>query len=155
MKKLLTAFALAALFAPVAALADSTITATTDTGSFVSPSGTLTVPTGADQLFTIRANDGFTLTSVSLDGAPQPLGSVDFVGVDADTVDHTLFVSSQANAPTGGTMPWCSGPLAPGYNVSLPGGGCGQTTSLVPYNHPLGDGTLCPFNNGCMVPIKL
>lgn len=31
----------------------------------------------------------------------------------------------QSHGGGGGGMPWCSGPMAPGWNVSLPNGGCG------------------------------
>jgi hypothetical protein len=35
--------------------------------------------------------------------------------------------SSAGGSAGGGAMPWCSGPLAPGWNASLPNGGCGTT----------------------------
>lgn len=41
----------------------------------------------------------------------------------------------------GGSMPWCSGPMAPGWRVDLPGGGCGQvstkTASGVVFSYPV------------------
>jgi hypothetical protein len=54
---------------------------------------------------------------------------------------------------TGGAgMIPCSGPMAYGWNVSLPGGGCpGQTSTFVQFNHALPDGTPCEFFSGCMV----
>lgn len=36
----------------------------------------------------------------------------------------------------GGTMPFCSGPMAPGWNAGLPGGGCGGTDTLIPAGAP-------------------
>jgi hypothetical protein len=50
-------------------------------------------------------------------------------------------ISSSENSSNvgGGTPPWCSGPLAPGWNTSLPDGGCGgsdATAVVAP--------TLCP-----------
>ncbi len=37
--------------------------------------------------------------------------------------------SGNSSASSGAGLPWCSGPSAPGWNVSLAGGGCGQTAS--------------------------
>lgn len=43
-------------------------------------------------------------------------------------VTDPSYVAPVAPAPsTGGTQPWCSSPTAPGWNVSLPNGGCGGT----------------------------
>ena len=56
----------------------------------------------------------------------------------------------------GGTAPFCSSPLAPGWNVSLPDGGCGSSSIQVPYNSSIifqGHLYTCPaqdiFKNGC------
>lgn len=34
--------------------------------------------------------------------------------------------SSGSSSSSSGSMPWCSGPTAPGWNTGLPGGGCGS-----------------------------
>ncbi|MBY0294338.1 hypothetical protein K2Q08_03340 [Patescibacteria group bacterium] len=50
-------------------------------------------------------------------------------------VVNTAPQNQQSNNTTsvgGGTLPWCSGPMAPGWNVSLPGGGCGARRGLLP-----------------------
>jgi len=39
--------------------------------------------------------------------------------------------SSSNSSGTGGAIPWCSGPLAAGWNTSLPNGGCGIATASV------------------------
>lgn len=48
-----------------------TITATAGTGGSISPAGTTTVNHGSDQTYTITAAEGFTLTNVLVDGAPN------------------------------------------------------------------------------------
>lgn len=127
MKKFIASFAVLGLFLlPVAAFADSSVTASAGTGASISPSGLTVVPTGTTQAFSIGASQGYKITSVSVDGSDVGTpGEVDFTGVDGDTVDHTIDVS--AGSMGGGTLPYCSGPMAPGWNVSLPGGGCGGT----------------------------
>jgi hypothetical protein len=134
------------LLFPLISFADSTVIATAGAGANVSPSGTVTVPTATTQTFSIGADQGFRVSDVSLDGTSVgPVGSVDFTGIDADAVTHTLDVS--ATSIGGGQLPYCSGPMAPGWNVSLPGGGCGGTAKWVPAGS---DG--CPFwfPEGCM-----
>lgn len=66
--------------------------------------------------------------------------------------------------PLGGAMPWCSSPLAPGWNVSLQGGGCFPYSIkyglITPYfldagEYVIGNGQLiwCPLwmNTGCVI----
>lgn len=134
---------------PVAAFADSTVIATADQGSSISPSGVTVVSTGVSQLFSVSADTGYTIAGVSLDGINQGTGSIDLIG---DMSNHMIAVSSSAITPTGGTQPYCSDYSAPGWNVSLPDGGCGGTKIHIDsgayYN-----GLQCPdsFVNGCMV----
>ncbi|PIR85320.1 hypothetical protein COU15_01125, partial [Candidatus Kaiserbacteria bacterium CG10_big_fil_rev_8_21_14_0_10_45_20] len=40
--------------------------------------------------------------------------------------DEATSTSSSSSGASGGALPWCSGPLAPGWNESLPDGGCGS-----------------------------
>jgi hypothetical protein len=65
------------------------ITATSDSGSTVSPSGKTTVLRGSDQTFTFSANSGYIITSVTIDGVPLTqaqidLGSYTFTNVIAN-----------------------------------------------------------------------
>jgi hypothetical protein len=39
--------------------------------------------------------------------------------------------SSPSTTASGGSLPWCSGPSAPGWNTSLPNGGCGKVESVI------------------------
>ncbi|MCE9541848.1 LamG domain-containing protein [Candidatus Kaiserbacteria bacterium] len=43
--------------------------------------------------------------------------------------DPTASQSSGESTSVGGTFLWCSGPMAPGWNVDLPDGGCSQVNS--------------------------
>ena len=154
MKKITSLIAAAFLLMPIAAFADSTVTATSDANSSVTPSGVTVVPTNVTQTFSISADSGYQIADVQLDGSSVGApSSVDFTGIDGDTVYHTLDVSSDlipVAAPVAGAgLPFCSGPMAPGWNVGLPGGGCGGSTLMF---EPYSSG-LCPFidQQGCMV----
>ncbi len=138
---------LAIVSVPALSFADSTVTASAGLGASVSPSGVVVIPTGITQTFGVSATAGYHLTSVTFDGVDLGTpSSVEFTGVAADTVDHTLDASAMANPA--GALPYCSGPMAPGWDVSLPGGGCGHSTvKFVPA------GQLdCPawFPSGCV-----
>ena len=43
----------------------------------------------------------------------------------------------------GGGQVYCSAPTAPGWNVSLPGGGCGSTKVYTPYGYLSPRGEVC------------
>lgn len=51
--------------------------------------------------------------------------------------------SSSSSASSGAGLPWCSGPSAPGWDVSLPGGGCGQATGALATTSS--NSALCPY----------
>lgn len=122
MKNIVIAAAIIGLLSPFASFADSNVTATGDAHSFITPSGLTVVPTGDTQTFTVGADNGYKVTDVTVDGISHgAVNSVDFTGVDLDTTDHTIGAVSMS---VGSGQAWCSGPTAPGWNVSLPGGGC-------------------------------
>lgn len=152
-------------FAPLA-FADSIVTASAGTGASVSPSGSVLVTTGSVQSFSFGASNGYRVSGVSFDGSNLgAIGSFDFTG---DLTDHTLSVSATGDG--GGGLIYCSGPSAPGWNVGLPGGGCGGTDIFVargatvfiaaPTKNGLagsgGYNFTCPdfYPSGCMVPNK-
>jgi hypothetical protein len=124
---------------PLISFADSTVIATPGTGATVSPSGTVVVTAGTTQTFSIGAQQGFQVSDVSLDGTSLGIvDSIDFTGIAADPILHTLDVT--AGLAGGGGTPYCSGPDAPGWQVGIPGGGCGGHATFVPA------GTAdCPF----------
>lgn len=72
--------------------------------------------------------------------------SVTDSALDSASVTRGVTVSG-----TGGSLLFCSGPMAPGYQIGVVGGGCGGTSTYVFYGAPLGDGTNCEFFAGCMI----
>jgi hypothetical protein len=66
--------------------------------------------------------------------------SLHYISCDTQSFSmFALFASStpaqaqsddSSGAGAGGALPWCSGPSAPGWNTSLPDGGCGGSASL-------------------------
>ncbi len=81
------------------------ITASAGTGGTISPVGDVMVNPGADQAFTITANDGYALSQVLVDGAPQgPVATYTFTNVTADHTIAASFVSAgtiNVGAPSG------------------------------------------------------
>jgi hypothetical protein len=75
-----------------------TITASAGSGGSISPSGTVTVAQGANQTFTITANSGFKVSSVTVDGANQgAITSYTFSNVQANHTISAAFVVSTTN----------------------------------------------------------
>ena len=72
-----------------------TITASAGSGGSISPSGNVLVNQGANQSFTITANSGFTVSSVTVDGTNQgAITSYTFSNVQAN---HTIAASFQSS----------------------------------------------------------
>lgn len=112
--------ALSLLAVPFTSFADSIVSASAGAGATISPSGSVVVTTGVTQVFSIGASAGYALSNVSVDGISQgAIGSYSLLG---DLVDHSIsaFAVSQ-----GSLMPFCSGPMAPGWQMGVVGGGCG------------------------------
>lgn len=86
------------------------------------------------KIYRYDGTDWFSLSNCSVDTGART--------VTCDTSafsDFALFGSPSASSSSrspqssnGSSLPWCSGPLAPGWNMSLPDGGCGTETSYVP-----------------------
>lgn len=104
--------------------------------------------------------DGNITSNVAVSGVDTSVGShtisynVTDSNLDSASAFRTLTVLS-----SGSLMPFCSGPMAPGWNVGLSGGGCGGTGMVVMAGASLPDATkfggtkTCPFwfPSGCMV----
>lgn len=155
MKKSIVAgsIVLASLLAPAFAFADVSITL----------QGPNPVTVQAGQPF---VEPGFTaLSDVDGDITSQVVTTPVHTNIAGNTsenyfvTDSTLATASASRGVDvqggGGGLIFCSGPMAPGYNVGLAGGGCGGSTTYVPYNAPLavsGVGDRCQFFMGCVVP---
>ena len=86
-----------------------TITATAGTGGSISPSGSVSVAQGGSQTFSIAANTGYQISSVTVDGVSQgAISSYTFSNVTAaHTISATFAVRTYtitASAGTGGTI---------------------------------------------------
>jgi hypothetical protein len=88
-----------------------TITASAGSGGSISPSGGVVVAQGASQTFTITPNSGFSISSVTVDGANQgAVTSYTFNNVQANHTISAAFQSSTtqftitASAGTGGSI---------------------------------------------------
>lgn len=130
---------------PLFAFADSNVTVTTDAHSSSNPSSAF-ILTGYVQEFDFSAANGYKLSNVTFDGSS--VGTPSSLNVTGDASDHTIGVTSVGS---GSMQIWCSGPTAPGWNVSLPGGGCGHSELAFRFNQVMPDGTLCPFFSGCII----
>jgi uncharacterized repeat protein (TIGR02543 family) len=106
-----TAHTIAATFIP-------TITATAGAGGSVSPSGTTRVASGANQTYTIKANAGYQVTDVLVDGSS--VGAVGAYTFSNVTAPHTISASFAQN---------------PGFTITVNAGANGTitpgTTSVV------------------------
>jgi len=72
-----------------------TITASAGSGGSISPSGNVNVSQGANQTFSITANSGFSISSVTVDGANQgAISSYTFSNVQAN---HTISAAFSQN----------------------------------------------------------
>ncbi len=75
-----------------------TITATAGEGGSISPSGAVIVTDGADQAFTITANEGYVISDVKVDGVS--VGAVNSYAFSDVTSDHAIEVTFAAETVT-------------------------------------------------------
>jgi hypothetical protein len=75
-----------------------TITATAGSGGSISPSGTVTVVQGADQIFTIMPDSGYHISDVKIDGVSiGPVPSYKFTNVIGDHTISAYFSINQGS----------------------------------------------------------
>jgi hypothetical protein len=79
-----------------------TISATAGSGGSISPSGDVSVPSGADQTFTITANTGYHVTSVVVDGGPA--GAIQSYTFYSVTFNHTIAATFAIDNPSQETI---------------------------------------------------
>jgi len=73
---------------------------------------------------------GSISTSNSVDTSTPGTYTVTYTVLDSAGNSTSATRSVTVSPPIGGTAPWCSGPSAPGWNISLLGGGCTATVSF-------------------------
>jgi len=109
-----------------------TLTASAGPGGTISPAGAVTVPQGGSQTFTITAQAGYTIASVTVDGAAMgALPAYTFANV---TANHTIAATFKQNPPSTYTITASAGPggtISPAGAVTVPQGGS-QTFTITP-----------------------
>lgn len=162
MKKIFGLITAAALFAlPVAAFADTSITLSGANPQTVSQ-GSVYIDPGYSAFSTVDGDITSSVITSSVDTSVSGTTERDYSVTDS-TGDSASAVRSIDVSGGGDTMPYCSSPSAPGWNVSLPDGGCGGSEIFVPSgaSYTVGATKLaaahvetCPiwFMAGCMVP---
>jgi hypothetical protein len=155
MNKIITGFVAAAFLAsPVLASASVDITLIGSNPDTVR-AGTVYVDPGYSAFSTFDGDLTSFISVSNVDtsraGSTARTYSVTDSNNDTATAERAITVIG-----TEGTMPYCSGPMAPGWHVDLPGGGCGGTAVFIPRGRSaMVRGILkeCPdwFPSGCIV----
>jgi hypothetical protein len=106
------------------------ITTSAGTGGSISPTGTVSVVSGANKTFTVKANAGYSIGQVLVDGSAVTLSSTNTYKFTDVTIPHTIAASFTtgytvtANADTGGSIS-PSGSVSVAYEAN-------QTFTLMP-----------------------
>lgn len=154
--KIAAVFVFVVLLAPSAAFASTTINLSG--GSVIVTAGQSYTEPGysANSSFFGDVTGGVSASTVNTSAIGNTTRTYsygpDFFGDNANASRSITVI-----AGGGGSLNFCSGPLAPGYIVGAIGGGCGQTSNFVQTNQPYvfnGINLICTFSSGCMVPIK-
>lgn len=91
-------------------ISEHTITARAGEGGSITPAGRISVLTGADQSFIIKAADGYVIDRVIIDGTSQTgVVSYTFQDVRKDHSIEATFKKPVAPAETGDSFPWDMG----------------------------------------------
>ena len=106
-----------------------TITATAGTGGVISPTGAVTMNSGANQTFTITPNTGFQITGVTIDGAS--VGAVTSYTFSNVTANHTISASFSAASFTITATAGTGGTISPAGAVTV-NSGANQTFTITP-----------------------
>ena len=81
-----------------------TITSVAGPGGSISPSGSVTVPAGGSQTYTITSDSGYMITEVSVDGLPQ--GAISTYTFNNVQADHTISSSFKPASTPGPDWIW-------------------------------------------------
>jgi hypothetical protein len=106
-----------------------TITASAGTGGSISPSGAVSVNHGANSTFTITANTGYTIASVTVDGTP--VGAVSSYTFSNVTAVHTISASFTVTTYTISASAGTGGSISPSGSVSV-NHGANKTFAVTP-----------------------
>ncbi|MCW4018199.1 MAG: PKD domain-containing protein [Candidatus Bathyarchaeota archaeon] len=105
------------------------ISASNDAGSTITPSGTVLVNTGDNQLFNISANTGYHITHVYVDTVDQ--GAISSYTFNNVTTTHTISVTSAINTYTLTPSAGNNGSISPSTAQTV-NYGSNQTFNIIP-----------------------
>ncbi|HXY54423.1 MAG TPA: Ig-like domain-containing protein, partial [Nitrospirota bacterium] len=105
------------------------ITASAGAGGSISPSGSVSVTSGASQTFTITPNAGYSITSVLVDGVSQ--GAVTSYTFTNVTANHTISATFTLSTNTITASAGANGTITPSGSVSV-AYGANQTFTFTP-----------------------
>lgn len=109
-----------------------TISGSAGAGGAISPSGSVSVNSGASQTFAITAASGYSLANVSVDGASKgAISSYTFSNVGANHTISAIFAPSGTSGYSITASAGSNGSLSPSGAVSV-GAGASQTFSITP-----------------------
>ena len=111
-----------------------TITASAEAGGTISPSGVVSVDYGADQTFDIKANTGYTIASILVDGvvAPMPEGPTgSYYPFRNVTTNRTISVKFALETFAITAIAYTGGTISPSGSVSV-AYGANQTFTIIP-----------------------
>jgi hypothetical protein len=155
MRKITSLFAVLLVLGPVAAFADANITLIGSnpdhvyTGhSYIDPGYSAFSTVDGDITKSVvtslvnTANGGWTTRSYSV--------------TDSEGIEATASRRIEVRGSSSGTMPYCSGPMAPGWRIGEIGGGCGEQGVFIESGRSAvvrGELKTCPawFPSGCIV----
>jgi hypothetical protein len=107
----------------------STITAGAGPNGSISPSGAVSVPSGASQTFTFTPDAGYRVLALIVDGVTQgPGGQYNFTNV---TANHTISVTFTPDVFTLTAMAYAGGSISPAGDTVVARGGS-QTYAITP-----------------------
>ncbi|MBI4765385.1 MAG: fibronectin type III domain-containing protein [Deltaproteobacteria bacterium] len=106
-----------------------TITASAGTGGGISPSGAVSVQSGASQTFIITPNSGYRVSGVTVDGAS--VGAVTTYTFTNVTANHTIAATFTTAATTITATAGSNGSITPSGSVSV-NSGANQTFTITP-----------------------
>jgi len=106
-----------------------TITVAAGAGGTISPSGTVPVPSGASQTFTITPNTGYRITNVFVDGVAQ--GAISTYTFTNVTANHNISATFVLDTFTINAAAGAGGTITPSGTVTVPSG-ASQTFTITP-----------------------
>jgi len=94
-----------------------TITTSAGTGGSISPAGSISVPHGGGQTFTITPSMGYSIANVKVDGVSK--GAISTYAFNKVTANHTISVTFSANSLTVTASAGVGGTISPSGKITV------------------------------------